>query len=54
MTFVSQHSHQGGSEISELYLDLQPVPGTFRRNLTAGSGLEIFALGMAQTSEEIG
>jgi hypothetical protein len=54
MAFVSQHSHQGGSEISKLFLDLPSVPGTFTPELTAGSGLEIFALGMAQTSEEIG
>jgi len=54
MTFVSQHSHQGGSKKAELSLDPRAVPGTFRRNLAAGSGLQIFALGMAQTSEEIG
>ena len=45
---------QGGSKEVELSLDLRAVPGTFTPDLTAGSGLQTFALGMAQTSEEIG
>jgi hypothetical protein len=54
MVFVRQHSRQGDAKKSELLLDPRLVPGTFTPELTAGSGLEIFALGMAQTSEEIG